>query len=582
MINAYSYIRYFKKEFILGPTFKMLEVAFELIMPFLMSYAIDVGIEAAQNYGNYNQIIIPGLLIFLLAVLGLCSTLVCQHYASIASQGYGTKLLDALYSKIMNMSLRNVELIGKGNLNTVLSNDVNRLQVSVAMMIRLVLRAPTIVIGSIICAFIIDWHSALIFLGVVILISLILFFILKVSSKKVITTQKKVDKIVTLTNDSLNGIRVIKAFNNEKHEVNKFKEKTEDYYKEMKTVSFINALTNPLTFLIINVAIVLVVYFSSNEIISESGLTTGELTSLIQYLNQCFVALIAVSNLVIIFTRAFASKKRVEELLNLNEDLENNGTFADLFIENGQNLFEFKDVSFKYNEGENNVVKDLNFTIKKGERVGIIGGTGSGKTTLIKLIERFFDRSEGEILYKGHDIKDYNLNSLHHEISLVNQKAVLFKGTIKSNLLIGKKDASESEMIKALKDACAYDFVKKYDDFLDHQVEENGRNFSGGQKQRLSIARALIKNSETLILDDSTSALDYLTEKELKRHIFENKNLTIIIIAQRVSSLLNCDKIIVMYHGQVESIGTHEELLKTSKVYKEIYSSQYGEGYETN
>ena len=529
MINAYSYIRYFKKEFILGPTFKMLEVAFELIMPFLMSYVIDVGIEAAQNYGNYNQIIIPGLLIFLLAVLGLCSTLVCQHYASIASQGYGTRLRDALYSKIMNMSLRNVELIGKGNLNTVLSNDVNRLQVSVAMMIRLVLRAPTIVIGSLICAFIIDWHSALIFLGVVILISLILFFILKVSSKKVITTQKKVDKIVTLTNDSLNGIRVIKAFNNEKHEVNKFKEKTQDYYKEMKTVSFINVLTNPLTFLIINVAIVLVVYFSSNEIISESGLTTGELTSLIQYLNQCFVALIAVSNLVIIFTRAFASKKRVEELLNLKEDLENNGTFADLFIENGQNLFEFKDVSFKYNEGENNVVKDLNFTIKKGERVGIIGGTGSGKTTLIKLIERFFDRSEGEIFYKGHDIKDYNLNSLHHEISLVNQKAVLFKGTIKSNLLIGKKDASESEMIKALKDACAYDFVKKYDDFLDHEVEENGRNFSGGQKQRLSIARALIKNSETLILDDSTSALDYLTEKELKQHIFENKDLTIIL-----------------------------------------------------
>lgn len=582
MINAYSYIRYFKKEFILGPTFKMLEVAFELIMPFLMSYVIDVGIEAAQNYGNYNQIIIPGVLIFLLAVLGLCSTLVCQHYASIASQGYGTRLRDALYSKIMNMSLRNVELIGKGNLNTVLSNDVNRLQVSVAMMIRLVLRAPTIVIGSLICAFIIDWHSALIFLGVVILISLILFFILKVSSKKVITTQKKVDKIVTLTNDSLNGIRVIKAFNNETHEVNKFKEKTHDYYKEMKTVSFINALTNPLTFLIINVAIVLVVYFSSNEIISESGLTTGELTSLIQYLNQCFVALIAVSNLVIIFTRAFASKKRVEKLLNLKEDLENNGTFADLFIENGQNLFEFKNVSFKYNEGENNVVKDLNFTIKKGERVGIIGGTGSGKTTLIKLIERFFDRSEGEILYKGHDIKDYNLNSLHHEISLVNQKAVLFKGTIKSNLLIGKKDASESEMIKALKDACAYDFVKKYDDFLDHQVEENGRNFSGGQKQRLSIARALIKNGETLILDDSTSALDYLTEKELKQHIFENRDLTIIIIAQRVSSLLNCDKIIVMYHGQVESVGTHEELLKTSKVYKEIYSSQYGESYETN
>ena len=430
MINAYSYIRYFKKEFILGPTFKMLEVAFELIMPFLMSYVIDVGIEAAQNYGNYNQIIIPGVLIFLLAVLGLCSTLVCQHYASIASQGYGTRLRDALYSKIMNMSLRNVELIGKGNLNTVLSNDVNRLQVSVAMMIRLVLRAPTIVIGSLICAFIIDWHSALIFLGVVILISLILFFILKVSSKKVITTQKKVDKIVTLTNDSLNGIRVIKAFNNEMHEVNKFKEKTQDYYKEMKTVSFINALTNPLTFLIINVAIVLVVYFSSNEIISESGLTTGELTSLIQYLNQCFVALIAVSNLVIIFTRAFASKKRVEKLLNLKEDLENNGTFADLFIENGQNLFEFKNVSFKYNEGENNVVKDLNFTIKKGERVGIIGGTGSGKTTLIKLIERFFDRSEA--IEYGQRIEVWTFNES------------------KMNMAIAKKEDGETELLAML------------------------------------------------------------------------------------------------------------------------------------
>lgn len=577
MVSSYSYIKYFKKEFILGPTFKMLEVAFELLMPFLMSYIIDTGIMAAEQYGDYTKIVLPGIIIFLFAVLGLCSTLVCQHFASIASQGFGTRLRNALFEKIMNMSLRNVELIGKGNLNTALSNDINRLQVSVAMMIRLVLRAPAIVIGSLICAFIIDWQVALIFLGVVVLISIVLFIILFLSSKKVVLIQKKVDELVTLTNDSLNGMRVIKAFNNEKVEVNKFKNKTKSYYDEMKSVNFINALTNPLTFLIINIAILLVVYFSKDQIIYEGILTTGELTSLIQYLNQCFVALIAVSNLVIIFTRALSSKKRVDYLLNLKEDLENNPKFAPFSIQNGENLIKFDDVSFHYNEGENNVVKNLNFDIFKGEKVGIIGGTGSGKTTLIKLIERFFDRSNGTIFYKSKDIKDYDLNALHQEISLVNQKAVLFKGTIRSNLQIAKKDATEEEMIEALKEACAYDFVKKFPDFLDHEVEESGKNFSGGQRQRLSIARALLKKSEILILDDSTSALDYLTEKELKNNVFHKSDLTTLVIAQRVSSIINCDKIIVMYHGEVENIGTHEELLKKSSVYKEIYLSQYGE-----
>ena len=582
MVSSYSFIKYFKKEFILGPTFKMLEVAFELSMPFLMSYIIDEGIVAAQQYGSYTQIIVPGIIIFALAVLGLCSTLVCQHFASIASQGFGTRLRDALYTKIMNMSLRNIELIGKGNLNTALSNDVNRLQVSVAMMIRLVLRAPAIVIGSLICAFIIDWQVAFIFLGVVLLISLILFFILRFSSKKVITVQKKVDNLVTLTNDSLNGMKVIKAFNNEDVEVNKFKEKTSDYYNEMKSVNFVNALTNPLTFLVINIAIVLVIYFTSGQILDSlnSDLTTGDLTSLIQYLNQCFIALIAVSNLVIIFTRAFASKKRVDYLLNIEDDLKNNPRFARFSVKNGESLIKFDNVSFRYNEGENNVVKKLNFEIFSGEKVGIIGGTGSGKSTLIKLIDRFFDRSAGEILYKGYDIKNYDLNALHEEISIANQKAVLFKGTIRSNLLVGNRNATEEEMIEALKKSCSYDFVKKFSNFLDYEIEEGGKNLSGGQRQRLSIARALVKNFETLILDDSTSALDYLTEKELKQNIFGNKDQTTIIIAQRVSSLLNCDKIIVMYHGEVENIGTHEELLKKSKVYKEIYISQYGEDYE--
>lgn len=574
MKNAYYYLKHYKKELILGPAFKMLEVIFELLIPFLMSYIIDNGINKAINDGNYSSIYIPGIIILLLGVLGFSSTLVCQYFASIASQGYGTELRNAIYKKVTGLSLREVELIGKGNLVTLITNDVNRMQVSVAMMIRLVLRAPMLVIGSLICAFIIDYKIAFIFLGVVILISLILFFVIKRSSKLILSTQKCVDDLVTITNDSLSGIRVVKAFNNEDYEINKYKKETNAYYKEMKKVSFLNALTNPLTFLIINVAIVLVVYFVGNSAIEGTGLSSGDLTSLISYLNQILLALIVVSNLVVIFTKAFASKKRIEKLLNLEPSIKNNSLYKDLKVNNGDILFSFKNASFKYEAEDNLVVSNLTFDIKKGETIGIIGGTGSGKTTIIKLLERFFDVTSGEIQYKGVNIKDYDLNALHNEISLVNQKAILFKGTIESNLKMANKEATNDEMIEALKDACAYEFVSSYEDGLNHKVEEGGKNFSGGQRQRLSIARSILKNSETLILDDSTSALDYLTEKNLRFNLSNKTELTKIIIAQRVSSLINADKIIVMYHGRIDGIGTHEELLVKSNIYKEIYESQ--------
>lgn len=574
MKNAYYYLKHYKKELILGPAFKMLEVIFELLIPFLMSYIIDNGINKAINDGNYSSIYIPGIIILLLGVLGFSSTLVCQYFASIASQGYGTELRNAIYKKVTGLSLREVELIGKGNLVTLITNDVNRMQVSVAMMIRLVLRAPMLVIGSLICAFVIDYKIAFIFLGVVILISLILFFVIKRSSKLILSTQKCVDDLVTITNDSLSGIRVVKAFNNEDYEINKYKKETNAYYKEMKKVSFLNALTNPLTFLIINVAIVLVVYFVGNSAIEGTGLSSGDLTSLISYLNQILLALIVVSNLVVIFTKAFASKKRIEKLLNLEPSIKNNSLYKDLKVNNGDILFSFKNASFKYEAEDNLVVSNLTFDIKKGETIGIIGGTGSGKTTIIKLLERFFDVTSGEIQYKGVNIKDYDLNALHNEISLVNQKAILFKGTIESNLKMANKEATNDEMIEALKDACAYEFVSSYEDGLNHKVEEGGKNFSGGQRQRLSIARSILKNSETLILDDSTSALDYLTEKNLRFNLSNKTELTKIIIAQRVSSLINADKIIVMYHGRIDGIGTHEELLVKSNIYKEIYESQ--------
>lgn len=575
MEKAYGYLKYYKKQMILGPIFKMFEVVFELIMPFLMSFIIDTGINEAVATGHYEKIYIPGLIIIGLILVSFCSTIVCQYYASIASQGFGTKLRNALYEKIVGLSLKDIDMVGKGNLTTIITNDVNRLQVSVAMLVRLVIRAPSLIIGSLICAFIINYKIAFIFVGVIVLVSLILFFVIKFSSKQILRVQKETDNIVTSTNDSLNGIRVVKAFNNENVEINKFKNSSTKYFNEMKKINLLNALTSPLTYLVINVAIVLVIYFSSDSIINGTGLTKGELTSLIQYLNQILLALIVVSNLVVIFTKAFASKVRVESILNIKNEIINDPKVEPHKINNGEDLIKFKNVSFKYDESDNDVVKNINFDIKKGQTIGIIGGTGSGKTTLVKLLLRFFDRTGGDILYKGTDIKDYDIDALRNEISLVNQKATIFKGTIRSNMLIGKSDATDLEIEEALKKACAYEFISKYDDYLKHPLEEGGKNLSGGQRQRLSIARSILKNGEILILDDSTSALDYLTEKNLKHNIKEIENLTTIIIAQRVTSLMNADQIIVMYHGEVESVGTHDELMKNSKVYKEIYDSQF-------
>ena len=575
MEKAYGYLKYYKKQMILGPIFKMFEVVFELIMPFLMSFIIDTGINEAVATGHYEKIYIPGLIIIGLILVSFCSTIVCQYYASVASQGFGTKLRNALYEKIVGLSLKDIDMVGKGNLTTIITNDVNRLQVSVAMLVRLVIRAPSLIIGSLICAFIINYKIAFIFVDVIVFVSLILFFVIKFSSKQILRVQKETDNIVTSTNDSLNGIRVVKAFNNENVEINKFKNSSTKYFNEMKKINLLNALTSPLTYLVINVAIVLVIYFSSDSIINGTGLTKGELTSLVQYLNQILLALIVVSNLVVIFTKAFASKVRVESILNIKIEIINDPKVEPHKINNGEDLIKFKNVSFKYDESDNDVIKNINFDIKKGQTIGIIGGTGSGKTTLVKLLLRFFDRTGGDILYKGTDIKDYDIDALRNEISLVNQKATIFKGTIRSNMLIGKSDATDLEIEEALKKACAYEFISKYDDYLKHPLEEGGKNLSGGQRQRLSIARSILKNGEILILDDSTSALDYLTEKNLKHNIKEIENLTTIIIAQRVTSLMNADQIIVMYHGEVESVGTHDELMKNSKVYKEIYDSQF-------
>ena len=519
------------------------------------------------------------LIIIAFCIFGFLSTLVCQYFASVASQGFGTDLRNRIFLKVNSLSLKDIDNFGRGNLINLITNDTTRVQTGIAMLIRLAIRAPVLVIGSLVCSFIIDYRVGLMFLILIPIISLILAIILTKNSKNYLRVQQRLDDISNYSNDCLKGSRVIRAFNKENTIINQYKNKTEKYFNETKKANLVAALINPLTFLVVNVGIMLVIYFGGNLTINNE-LTNGDLVALISYLNQILMALIVVSNLVIIFTKAFSSQKRIDQLLQSETSIVNYSKYKDISLNYGDEFINFENVSFKYEDDGNEVISNINFKINKGEKIGIIGGTGSGKTTLIKLIERFYDVTSGELLYKGHDIKDYDLDKLHQEISLVNQRSVLFNETIKSNILIGKKDATDEEIINALKNSEAYKFVKEYSDFIDHEVYENGKNFSGGQKQRLSLARALIKDSELLILDDSTSALDYLTDKNVRENINKMKDLTVIFISQRTSSIQHCDKIIVVDNGKIDAIGTHEELLNTSLIYKEIYDSQVKGSYE--
>ena len=580
MKKTYYSLRKYKKQMILGPIFKMLEVVFELLIPFIMKDIIDNGIIIAKETGDISKILIDGGLILGFVVLGFSSTLVCQYFASVASQGFGTDLRNRMFKKLNELSLREINTLGTGYLSNLFNNDVNRLQLAVAMMVRLVIRAPALVIGSIICSFLINYQVALIYCAVIVVISIFLYLILGATSKQFIVLQHQNDTLSQIVDDGISGARVIRSFNTQEIEVNKYKNNTSEYYKDAKKTVYLNALINPIIFLVINIAILLTIYFGQNAVnneliigVSGAAFSSGDIVALIQYLNQMLVALVVVSNLVVIFNKSFASKKRVDDLLLKESSLKNNPIYKDIKINNGDELFNAKDVDFIYS-GKNKTLSDINFNILSGQSVGIIGGTGSGKSTLMRLLDRFYDASNGTIFYKGKDIKEYDLDSLHKEIVLVNQKNQLFKGTIRSNMLIGNPNATEKDMIEALKVAEAYSFVEKYDDFLDHEVEENGANFSGGQKQRLCIARAIVRHSETIIFDDSMSALDFLTDKNVRGNLAKFKDLTKIYVSQRATTLMHCNKIIVIDKGRIESIGTHDELMNKSKVYKEIYESQ--------
>ena len=565
-----KYIPYF----IIGPLFKVIEVIFELLTPFLMKYIVDEGFNAGTLNNDYTKIIYPGLIMIAFAVFGFCSTLVCQKLASIASQGTGTELRNKIYRKIINFSNSDIEHFGKGNLVNLLTNDVNRIQSVVAMIIRLVIRAPILVIGSVVCAFLIDIYAGIIFVSIVPLVMFIYFLILKISGKQYKKVQKQNDKIVEKTNDDISGIKAIKSFNNEEKEINEYEQLTSSYYFESKKAILTNELINPLTIFIVNVAIMAVIYLATYTFKSPFvvDLRKGDVVALISYLNSILLALIALCNLILVFVKGFSSNARINEFLNYKEVIDNKGKCIKDSLELKENLVKFNDVSLSFNN-ENNVLNHIDFEINKGETIGLIGGTGSGKTLLINVLERFYDFNEGEIFYKGINIKDYDISSLRNDIGLVSQKPHFLKGTIKSNMLIGKSDATDEEIIEALKMSKAYEFVSKYDDLLNHEVLENGKNFSGGQKQRLAIARGILRAKELLILDDSTSALDYLTDKEVRKNL-KRKKITTLIISQRCSSIKDADRIYIIEHGEIVGVGTHKQLLKNNEVYKEIYASQ--------
>ena len=576
MSNLYPYLKKYKKHLILGPIFKLLEAIFELIVPFVMAQLIDKGI----NGKNTTYIWQMGGVLVLLAVVGLASALFCQYVASRCSQGFGTQLRNVLFYHINNLSMSNSDEYGVSSMVTRFNSDINQVQLGVAMLIRLAIRAPFLVIGATVSAIILKPSMCWIFLIAAPLVALVLWLIMSKTLPVYTKNQKKLDKITAIAREDLNGMRVVRAFTEQDREQKRFEDSTQDYAKSVIAIGRISALLNPLSFVIINAAIVGLLLVGGNKI-NTGNLTQGELIAFINYMTQISLALVVLANVMVLFSKSWASAKRVSELLATQPTVTDEGN-EEVTAVDGAPVISFKDVSFAYGNGSP-ALKGLSVDIKKGETIGIIGGTGSGKSTLINLLPRFYDVSQGALEINGVDIKKYPLKQLRGMIGLVPQQAMLFSGTIRSNMLWKKKDATEDEIISALKTAQAYDFVMQKSEGLDAPVQQKGKNFSGGQRQRLSIARALVGNPQIIILDDSMSALDFATDLALRKALNDNlsKDTTKIIISQRATSIKNADKIIVLDKGDVVGIDTHDNLLQTCEIYREIYDSQQKAPNET-
>lgn len=567
MLKLARYLKYYKLQVTIGPVFKLLEAVFELIVPLIMANIIDIGVKN----GDTNYIAKQGVLLVILGVTGLLSALICQYSASFASQGVGTILRRDLFHHINTLSHKEIDKIGTPSLITRMTSDINQIQLAVAMLIRLVIRAPFLVVGAMIMASTVSLKLSVIFFGAAALIGLTLYIIMSKSVPFFKTIQKRLDRISLISRENLRGNRVIRAFARQDEEEEKFSKAAQELTDASISAGRISVLLSPLTCIITNIAIALIIWFGGMNV-NIGELSQGDIIALVNYMTQIMLAMVVVADLVVIFTRASASAQRINEIFETKTSVTEEKAEKNPTAEN-DNAIEFRNVSFSYGEGE--ALKNVTFSIKKGETLGIIGGTGSGKSTFVNLIPRFYDATKGQVLVNGVDVKKYEIETLREKIGVVAQKTVLFKGSLRKNMQWGKEKATDEEIIKALKIAQSWDFVEKLPGKLDFDVAQGGKNFSGGQRQRLTIARALVKQPDILILDDSFSALDFATDANLRKELKEQtRGMTVVIVSQRASTIRNADKIVVLDEGECVGIGTHQELYKNCSEYREICLSQ--------
>ena len=578
MKTLLAYLKGYKKESILAPLFKMLEASFELFVPLVMAAIIDVGIANQDK----PYIVKMCFVLIALGIIGLVCSITAQYFAAKAATGVGTGIRHGLFEHIQKFTFTEMDQLGTSTLITRMTSDINQIQSGVNLVLRLFLRSPFIVFGAMIMAFTVDVKAALVFVVTIPLLSLIVFGIMLVTMPMYKKVQADLDQVLLATRENLTGARVIRAFNKEEDETKRFENANQILTDAQKYVGRISGMMNPLTYIIVNGAIIALIYVGAVRV-DIGDLTQGQVVALINYMSQILVELVKLANLIISVTKAAACLNRVESVLAVKPDMnegdvrwKSNSSEADRDLKNKIPVVEFSHVSLTYKGTSDTSLSDINFCAEKGQTIGIIGGTGSGKSSLVNLIPRFYDATDGTVKINGRDIKEYQTENLREHIGVVLQKAVLFKGSIADNLRWGKEDATEQEMYEALDISQAREFVDTKQGRLEFQIEQGGRNLSGGQKQRMTIARALVRKPEILILDDSASALDFATDAALRKSIKEMKNQpTVFIVSQRAASIQYADQIIVLDDGAMAGIGTHEELLKDCPVYQEIYYSQF-------
>ncbi|MBQ8279601.1 MAG: ABC transporter ATP-binding protein [Roseburia sp.] len=569
----------YKKETVLGPLFKLLEASFELFVPLVIAAIIDTGVTS----GDTNYIVKMCLILVALALIGFVCAITAQYFAAKAAVGVATKLRHVLFEHIEQLSYTELDTIGTSTLITRMTSDVNQVQNGVNLVLRLFLRSPFIVFGAMVMAFTVDVKAALVFVVTIPLLSIVVFGVMYVSIPLYKKVQAALDRVLGITRENLTGVRVIRAFNKEESEIKDFNESNEQLTQMQTFVGKIAALTSPLTFVIVNVATIALVWTGAIQV-NDGIISQGEVVALVNYMSQILVELVKLANLIVSVTKSIASGNRIQAVLEIESSMKDAADAAGLAVQQkgemakgadaGETAVAFNHVHLTYAKAKEEALTDIHFTAKKGEMIGIIGGTGSGKSSVVNLISRFYDATKGSVSVDGIDVKEYPIETLREKIGVVPQKAVLFKGTIRENICWGKEDATDEEIWKALEIAQAAEFVKGKG--LDFMVEQGGRNLSGGQRQRLTIARAVVKNPDILILDDSASALDFATDAKLRKAISEmSDDMTVFVVSQRAASIMHADQIVVLDDGEVSAIGKHYDLLYSCKIYREIYESQF-------